>query len=193
MFHRSAVPSNFGITFDRQWSHAFYSRPVALVGEQLRHAREAQDYSIPDVVGMTNLMTDQVLALESGDWSAFAAPVYVRGFVRSYAGVLKLDAEPMLAELDEEMGQANSEKAGLTGDAKLRSGLVDGFMLYFSHVKWRAVIPILLLVALVVGVYFGVDYYRTYNSTDHLEGLGKGLNAEPLIPNSDLLPLEPEG
>ena len=62
MFHRSAVPSNFGITFDRQWSHAFYSCPVALVGEQLRHAREALDYSIPDVVGMTNLMTDQVLA-----------------------------------------------------------------------------------------------------------------------------------
>ena len=67
MFHRGAVPSNFGITFDRQWSRAFYSRPVALVGEQLRHAREAQDYSIPDVVGMTNLMTDQVLALESGE------------------------------------------------------------------------------------------------------------------------------
>ena len=66
-------------------------------------------------------------------------------------------------------------------------------MLYFSHVKWRAVIPILLLVALVVGVYFGVDYYRTYNSTDHLEGLGKGLNAEPLTPSSDLLPLDPGG
>ena len=166
---------------------------MALVGEQLRHARESLGYSIPDVVGMTNLMTDQVNALESGDWTAFAAPVYVRGFVRSYAGVLKLDAEPMLAELDEEMGQANSEKAGLTGDAKLRSGLVDGFMLYFSHVKWRAVIPILLLVALVVGVYFGVDYYRTYSSTDHLEGLGTGLNAEPLTPNSDLLPLNPGG
>jgi len=193
MFHHGAVPSNFGITFDRQWSRAFYSRPVALVGEQLRHAREAQDYSIPDVVGMTNLMTDQVLALESGDWSAFAAPVYVRGFVRSYAGVLKLDAVILLAELDEEMGQANREKTGLTSDAKLRSGLVDGFMLYFSHVKWRAVIPILLLVGLVVGVYFGVDYYRTYNSTDHLEGLGKGLNAEPPTPNSDLLPLDPGG
>ena len=193
MFHRSAVPSNFGITFDRQWSHAFYSRLVALVGEQLRHAREAQDYSIPDVVGMTNLMTDQVLALEAGDWSAFAAPVYVRGFVRSYAGVLKLDAESVLIDLNEEMGQANRENGDFPGDAKLRSGLVDGFMLYFSHVKWRAVIPIVLLVGLVVGVYFGVDYYRTYNSTDHLEGLGTGLNAEPVITDTDLLPLEPDG
>jgi len=166
---------------------------VALVGEQLRHAREALDYSIPDVVGMTNLMTDQVLALEAGDWTAFAAPVYVRGFVRSYAGVLKLDAESVLTDLDEEMGQANREKGGLSGDAQLRSGFVDGFMLYFSHVKWRAVIPILLLVGLMVGVYLGVDYYRTYNSTDHLEGLGTGLNAEPVTTENDLLPLEPGG
>ena len=164
---------------------------MALVGEQLRHARESLGYSIPDVVGMTNLMTDQVNALESGDWTAFAAPVYVRGFVRSYAGVLKLDAETVLVDLNEEMGHANHEKGGLADDAQLRSGFVDGFMLYFSHVKWRAVIPILLLVSLVIGVYFGVDYYRTYNSTDHLEGLGQGLNAESLIPNSDLLPLDP--
>ena len=193
MFHRSAVPSNFGITFDRQWSHAFYICPVALVGEQLRHAREALDYSIPDVVGMTNLMTDQVLALEAGDWSAFAAPVYVRGFVRSYGGVLKLDAETLLADLDEEMGQSNRENGGLSGNAQLRSGFVDGFMLYFSHVKWRVVIPILLLVGIVVGIRFGVDYYRTYKNTDPLEGLGSGLNVEPVITDSDRLPLEPGG
>ena len=97
----------------------------------------------------------------------------------------------MLAELDEEMGQANREKGGLSGDAQLRSGFVDGFMLYFSHVKWRAVIPILLLVGLVVGIYSGVDYYRTYNSTDHLERLGPGLNDELGITENDLLPLEP--
>jgi len=166
---------------------------VPLVGQQLRHAREALDYSIPDVVGMTNLMTDQVLALEEGDWTAFAAPVYVRGFVRSYAGVLKLDAETLLADLDEEMGQSNREHGGLSGDAQLRSGFVDGFMLYFSHVKWRVVIPILLLVGIVVGIRFGVDYYRTYKNTDPLEGLGSGLNVEPVITDSDLLPLEPGG
>ena len=193
MFLRSAFPSNFGITFDRQRSYAFYICPVALVGEQLRHAREALDYSIPDVVGMTNLMTDQVLALEAGDWSAFAAPVYVRGFVRSYGGVLKLDAETLLADLDEEMGQSNRENGGLSGNAQLRSGFVDGFMLYFSHVKWRVVIPILLLVGIVVGIRFGVDYYRTYKNTDPLEGLGSGLNVEPVITDSDRLPLEPGG
>ena len=164
---------------------------MALVGEQLRHARESLGYSIPDVVGMTNLMTDQVNALEAGDWTAFAAPVYVRGFVRSYAGVLKLDTETVLVDLNEEMGHANREKGGLSGDAQLRSGFVDGFMLYFSHVKWRAVIPVLLLAFLAVGGYFGVDYYRNYTSADHLKGLGNGLNAEPAVTEADRVPFEP--
>ncbi|MDP7011229.1 MAG: helix-turn-helix domain-containing protein [Verrucomicrobiota bacterium] len=162
---------------------------MPLVGEQLRHARESQGYSISDVVGMTNLMTDQVSALESGDWTTFAAPVYVRGFVRSYAGVLKLDAERLLSDLNEEMGQANVDKGRSPGTAQLRSGFVDGFMLYFSHVKWRAVIPILLLVGLVIAIYFGVDYYRTYNSIDHLDGLGPGLNDERVATDNDSLPL----
>ena len=46
------------------------------------------------------MKTDQVQALESGDWSIFAAPVYTRGFVRNYATLLKLDPEALLNDLD---------------------------------------------------------------------------------------------
>ena len=164
---------------------------MASVAEQLSRAREARNLSIADVVEMTGLKTDQVQALESSDWSAFAAPVYMRGFVKSYAGVLKLNAEELLAELDAELGQAHSEKAGVSNDVPLRAGFIDGIMLYFSHVKWRAVIPVLLLVVLAVGGYFGVDYYRNYKSADPLKGLGTGLNSEPIVTQADRLPLEP--
>ena len=164
---------------------------MASVAEQLRRAREARNLSIADVVEMTGLKTDQVQALESSDWTAFAAPVYMRGFVKSYAGVLKLDVEVLLAELDTELGQAQSEKTGVPNDVPLRSGFIDGIMLYFSHVKWSAVIPVLLLAALAVGGYFGVDYYRNYKSDDHLKGLGSGLNAEPVVTQADRLPLGP--
>jgi cytoskeletal protein RodZ len=164
---------------------------MASVAEQLSRAREARNLSIADVVEMTGLKTDQVQALESSDWSAFAAPVYMRGFAKSYAGVLKLNAEELLAELDAELGQAHSEKAGVPNDVPLRAGFIDGIMLYFSHVKWRAVIPVLLLLVLAVGGYFGVDYYRNYKSADPLKGLGTGLNSEPIVTQADRLPLEP--
>src|SRR5215471_783335 len=60
---------------------------MASVGEQLRAAREKQGLSLSEVVERTKLRTDHVVALEEGDYDVVAAPVYVRGFVRSYAAL----------------------------------------------------------------------------------------------------------
>ena len=84
---------------------------MASVGDQLRQARESQELTIPEVVDQTKMKTDQVQALESGDWSIFAAPVYTRGFVRNYATLLKLDSEALLDALDVELGQAKPTAA----------------------------------------------------------------------------------
>ena len=71
---------------------------MASVGEQLRTAREKQGLSIPQVVEQTKLRSDHVRALEEGNYDVFAAPVYVRGFVRSYASLLRLEVSSVLAE-----------------------------------------------------------------------------------------------
>ena len=72
---------------------------MATVAEQLRHAREAKGLALAEVVEVIQLKTDQVQALEGGRFEEFAAPAYVRGFVRSYANMLKLDTEALLAQL----------------------------------------------------------------------------------------------
>jgi len=41
-----------------------------------------------------------LLAIFSQKWSAFAAPVYTRGFVRNYATLLKLDVDSLLQDLE---------------------------------------------------------------------------------------------
>src|SRR5205823_11055576 len=79
---------------------------MASVGEQLRAAREKQGLSLPEVVERTKLRTDHVHALERGDYDVFAAPVYVRGFVRSYANLLKLNVPAIMTELEAELGQS---------------------------------------------------------------------------------------
>ena len=76
---------------------------MASIGDQLRQAREAQGLSVAEVVDQTKMMTDQIHALEAGDWSAFAAPVYMRGFVSNYAGLLKLDVEEIRKGLEAEL------------------------------------------------------------------------------------------
>ncbi len=162
---------------------------MASVGDQLRQARESQGLTVPEVVDQTKMKTDQVQALESGDWSIFAAPVYTRGFVRNYATLLKLDSEALLAALDVELGQAKPTAAKADGDSPLRAGVIDGLMLHFSGVKWRAVIPIFMILAMAVGGFFAADYWRDYQSRDHLEGLGSGLNDAPVPGEEDQLPV----
>src|SRR5438045_2494229 len=75
------------------------------VAEQLRRAREEQKLDVYQVAEITKIKTDHIRALESGHYDAFSAPVYIRGFVRTYAKVLKLDESQIVADLEAELGQ----------------------------------------------------------------------------------------
>jgi len=75
------------------------------VGEQLASAREAKEWSLEDVARLTKLRSDQVLALEEGRFHIFSAPVYVRGFVKSYAKLVHLDPVPLIEQLNTEINK----------------------------------------------------------------------------------------
>ena len=75
------------------------------VAEQLRTSREAQSLTVYQVAEITKIRTDHVRALEEGKYEAFAAPVYIRGFVRTYAGLLKLDVPRLMSLLETELSQ----------------------------------------------------------------------------------------
>src|SRR6185436_18038695 len=64
----------------------YRSDHMATVGEQLRQAREKQKLTVQNVSEKTKIRTDHISALEEGNFDVFSAPVYIRGFVRSYAG-----------------------------------------------------------------------------------------------------------
>ena len=70
------------------------------VGEQLRAAREAQNLTVYQVAEVTKIRTDHIRALDDGNYDVFSAPVYVRGFVRSYGTMLKLDLPPLIEQLN---------------------------------------------------------------------------------------------
>lgn len=74
------------------------SAPV-LPGAALREARERIGLSVADAAGQTKLAPRQIEALEADDYQHLPEMAFVRGFVRSYAKVLQLDAQPLLAAL----------------------------------------------------------------------------------------------
>src|SRR6266404_4731217 len=73
---------------------------MATVAEQLRQAREEQHLNVYQVAEITKIKTDHIRALEAGEWGSFSAPVYIRGFVRTYAKTLKLDVAKVTADLE---------------------------------------------------------------------------------------------
>ena len=71
------------------------------LGQTLRALREAQGLAVEDVAQSTKFSPRQIEALEQDDLSGLP-PVhaFVRGFVRSYAKLLRTDAEPLLGLLE---------------------------------------------------------------------------------------------
>jgi len=69
-------------------------------GAVLRRAREARGQSIADVVQVIRFSAHQIEALERDDYASLPGATSVRGLVRNYAKFLKLDAAPLLTQLD---------------------------------------------------------------------------------------------
>jgi cytoskeleton protein RodZ len=124
---------------------------MASVAEQLRTAREAQKLTIQQIAGITNVRADHIRAIEEGNYDVFSAPVYIRGFVRSYAKILKLDVPSIIAAVDAELGQTEkfSEPPPLTDEPRT---IVDWVTLQLSKIDWRKALiaAAVLLVGLVI-------------------------------------------
>lgn len=68
-------------------------------GDRLTAARMAAGLTVAEAARQLKLSVAQIEALESGDYAQLPGPVFVRGFIRNYARLLKLDPAPLLEEI----------------------------------------------------------------------------------------------
>jgi cytoskeletal protein RodZ len=161
---------------------------MATVAEQLRVGRQAAALSIRQVADTTKMRTDHVAALEEGNYDVFVAPVYIRGFVRTYARLLHLDEAAVMTALDAELGQSSKfcEPPRLGGGS---DGALDAAMLQFSRINWRITLPaIVIIVVLLVAVVVG-RAVRHRQAADPLGGVTPGLYQPATAPSGETLPL----
>ena len=78
----------------------------ATPGTRFGRAREAQNLTAADVARRLKLSVWQIEALESGRYDQLPGPIFVRGFIRNYARLLKLDPEDFLHEAAGTLPQA---------------------------------------------------------------------------------------
>jgi cytoskeleton protein RodZ len=131
--------------------------PHPRIGEALREERERQGLTLEDLGGRTKIRTRYLRALENEDWDILPGPAYVRGFLRTYASTLGLDAEDLVDDYREEF-EAPTPRAGLPemvlsehrGPNGRRSRFGRGWLI-------AALVVGLVALLLVLGLFVGSD------------------------------------
>ena len=161
------------------------------VAEQLRQARETQGLDVHQVAEITKIRTDHIRALEEGDYDQFVAPVYIRGFVRNYAKVLKLDEGQLAADLEQELNRTEKfrEPPPLTSGPRTP---LDFVMLKVSRLNWRVTLALLVLIVVVVLALIG---FRDRGGKDRgrkedpTKKVGPGMYQTKPEQNGEMLPI----
>jgi len=128
-----------------KWSH------MSALGDAFRSAREARGFTLSDVAEHIHIRSVYLAAIEAEDWSAIGAPVYVRGFIRTYARFLGLDAEDLAARFS---AQTPSADLPSSHAASTSVDLATGERRMPTVWSLAAIFVALVLVAFV-----GYDYY----------------------------------
>lgn len=80
-------------------NNAGQDNPQTSLGVMLREAREQLGLSVADVAAQIKFAPRQIEALEADDFKNLPETAFLRGFVRSYAKILNVDAQIFLAAL----------------------------------------------------------------------------------------------
>jgi cytoskeleton protein RodZ len=126
--------------------------PSVSLGKILREAREHLGLSVGDVAGQIKFAPRQIEALESDDLKSLPEAAFVRGFVRSYAKILHLDADPLLEALPH-ANAATSELVPPSVEVPYPSG-------HLSQRQTLIMLGAALLLAMIA-VGFSVWHYET--------------------------------
>ena len=161
---------------------------MSTVSEQLRQAREAQNLTVNQVAEITKIRTDHLRALEDGNFDVFSAPVYIRGFVRGYATLLKLDVPRIMSALEAELKGTEkfSEPPPLTDSPR---GSLDFVMLQLSRLNKnnvRFAIGAATGIVVIGAIIFVVRHTKT---SDPLADLKPGVYQPAQSNSGETLPL----
>ena len=130
---------------------------AATPGATLAAARAANGLSIAEVAEQMRISPRQVEAIESDRYAELPGTVFVRGFVRNYARLLKLDPVPLLHALEPELG----------GEVPLRAHEIAGTLpeaARRSHGRWW--LGLIAIVVAVAGAAAAYEWWRGRSVAD---------------------------
>jgi len=133
--------------------------PQKNLGEMLREARERLGLDYARLSEITKLQPHILESLEKEEWHTFSAPVFIKGFLRSYAKALDLDVGAVLAMYDEKNPGVDSPPRPLSS---------------ISTSRRRTPAFFVLLVLLAVGVFLALHYASKRETREQLPAVEPG-------------------
>jgi cytoskeletal protein RodZ len=127
-------------------------------GGMLRAAREEQGLSIEELARRTKITVRVLDALERTDFSILPPPVFVRGFLRTYAREVGLDPDPTV---DAYMGTMPSATSTPTGTDPARRAFAPDLSFLSDGGSPRSVIGALILAGVALAIAGYVSLNRT--------------------------------
>ncbi len=121
------------------------------IGERFRAAREARRLSLSEVAEQIRIRSVYLAAIEEENWGSIGVPVYVRGFLRTYARFIGLDPEEAVGAFNATLPASNEGPPGAPRSAKPSAGGGEGGPAWRGSIAvWVTAAIAALLIAFVV-------------------------------------------
>ena len=135
-------------------AHDAASDGAVSAGAQLRAGREAAGLTVAAVAQQLKLAPRQVVAIEEGDFAKLPGRTFIRGFVRNYARLLRLDTDAVLAALPEAAAPAAHEHPSLAPTPRPMGELPADAHTRPSPARWA--IPLALVAVVTVAAVYEI-------------------------------------
>ena len=113
----------------------------SLCGGALKQAREDQQLTLDNVANQLRLSIRQVEALEADNFSELPEVTIIKGFIRNYAKLLKIPAEPLVAAFIQIVPETQKPALTLTPASSLK---------LTSHKKKNKKLYVLAVLAIIL-------------------------------------------
>ncbi|MCV6588399.1 MAG: DUF4115 domain-containing protein [Marinobacterium sp.] len=144
-------------------------------GERLQAARLAKGATVEEISGKLHLPGSYIHALENGELDKLPSIVFARGYIRSYAGLIDIDAEEFIGYLDQLYGQPQKTR-GVRSVNKVRQQVRVGHPVVRTF-SW--------LIGIVVVVAAPLWWWNTQNATIDPQALMNEVNSVISVETGD--------
>ena len=142
------------------------------IGQVLKAARLAQVMSAQDIARQLRLSEKQIEAIEEDDHSKFPNQIFLRGFIRNYAKLVREDTKKFSQLLGETFPPTSTQAITFS---------VDGTPFIPDHKKSKGNLIILLIVVLVSSLLVYEVYRSAGDDPKTNENIENGTVAETII------------